>query len=79
MDDDDNGLLGAEEPKRVEPELFRTDVNAFTVLEGVEDIGLSDDDGKANDVVGGAVVLWPKGYTREHKSIEYWYKLEHEH
>lgn len=38
-------------------ELFNNDENALDVLEGAEDISVSEDDGKANAVVGG-VVVW---------------------
>lgn len=54
--DDDDALLGAGGPKTFEPELFSTDAKAFTVL-GADGIGLSENDGKANAVVGG-VVVW---------------------
>jgi hypothetical protein len=55
--DEDDGLLGAGEPRIFEFELFSTDANAFDVLEGVEDINVSEDDGKVNVVFGG-VVVW---------------------
>ena len=74
MDEEDDGLLGAGGPKMFEFELFNNDENALDVLEGAEDISVSEDDGKANAVVGGVVVwlvwlnkdeVWgetPKGY-----------------